>query len=86
MLLLLWWGTSHSTESTPNLLTHELHHAVTGFVHGGDHDPDPCWTPAVGEPTAACGRGFDMDLGGDLTAAKMCEAVVDGWSGHDYTH
>ena len=81
-----WWGgpipMQRSTEPTPNLLSHELHHVTTGYAHGAT---DPCFTPAVGDPNAICPRGFDMDLGVNSTVASECQKVINGVGGRDYT-
>ncbi len=85
-----WWGGAkalpllRSTEPTPNLLSHELHHVTTRYAHGAPGN-DPCFTPSVGEPDANCPRGFNMDLGVNSTVSNECSKVVNGFLGRDYT-
>lgn len=85
-----WWGGSYgkpkerATEPTPNLLSHELHHVLTSYVHGAP-GTDPCFTPSVGFPSTSCPRGFNMDLGANTTTSFECSKVVNGFQGRDYT-
>jgi hypothetical protein len=83
-----WWGpqAGRNVEQIPNVFSHELHHVLTRYVHDASGAPDPCWSPAVGQPTSTCGRGFDMDLGPGLDAHTMCGRAVNGADGRDYTN
>jgi hypothetical protein len=81
-----WWGPKEgrSFEPTPNLLVHELHHVVTDYLHFGQ---DPCNTPAVGESTGSCPRGFNLGLGvtGHASVTSECSKIANGINGKDYT-
>lgn len=74
-----WWGPpeGRSAEPTPNLLSHELHHVLTDYVHDPNGEPDPCYTPAVGPPTDACPRGFNMGIDDSITVYSQCGRALD---------
>lgn len=74
-----WWGPmeGRSADTTPNLLSHELYHVLTGYVHDPGGSPDPCYTPAVGDPTEDCPRGFNMGLDDDITVDSQCDRALD---------
>jgi len=78
-----WWGGDlRPLEPTPNLFSHELHHVLTGWLHTA---PDPCYSPAVGQPMGTCPRGFNMKLSTTQTAASECQRAIAGFGGADYT-
>jgi hypothetical protein len=79
-----WWGPEEgrNAEPTPNLLAHELHHVLTGYLHA---QPDPCLTPAVQDSSTQCPRGFNMKVFSDTTAAGQCQRVISGFDGKDFT-
>jgi len=76
-----WWGpdAGRDAEPTPNLLSHELVHALSVYVHdpGGDI-PDVCFTPAVGVSRSECPRGFDLAAAWEdsTSNASRCSGVL----------
>jgi hypothetical protein len=78
-----YWPTIRFDEAVPNLLSHELHHVLTGHAHTAQ---EPCNSIGIGSPTTQCPRGFNMRLGPDRLASSECAVVRDGIAGNDYTN
>lgn len=80
-----WWGPSEGRDTTPNMLSHEFLHALTGLTHQGIPDtsiPDRVLVQESGDL-----RGFRMDIPAPLnqasTTEENCNRAVNGnnWGG-----
>jgi hypothetical protein len=70
-----WWGPSEAADTTPNVLSHEIFHALTGWLDPTDPQND---TPLVQVDTIEGGskrRGFSMDFPG-ATGDQTCSLAT----------
>ena len=79
-----WWGPYEETDTTPNMLTHELLHATTGLTHA---TPDSVIADRVLVQDDGDLRGFRMDIpAGQIQAStteENCSRARNGnnWGG-----